>query len=161
MHNSIKISGESWVKWKLFFLKKTKKKKYYYETKTLTSTAIMQDPHPAQLERLMKEGFSVWSRTTSFLSEEHSHSKLPVSSCGATPTTPARRYLRRGRRVTGRGRSETSPTGTDPHSHLRDTNCHHMHTFLHSTECVSATLRCRIQRSMYMWKSCRYKGENT
>lgn len=97
----------------------------------------MHDPHPAQLERLMKEGFSVWSRTTSFLSEEHSHSKLPGSSCGATPTTPARRYLRRGRRVTGRGRSETSPTGTDPHSHLRDTNCHHMHTFWHSTECVS------------------------
>lgn len=123
----------------------------------------MHDPHPAQLQRLMKEGFSVWSRTTSFLSEEHSHRKLPVSSCGATPTAPARRYLRRGRRVTGRGRSETSPTGTDPHSHLRDTNCHHMHTFSHSTECVSVphaniTLHCRIQRSMYMWKSCRYTG---
>lgn len=43
-------------------------------------------------------------------------------SCGASPTRAACRYLRRGRRVTGRGRSETPPTGTDPHSHLRDRN---------------------------------------
>lgn len=61
------------------------------------------------------QNFSVWSLM-------HGHFKQSVCSCGASPTRPACRYLRRGRRVTGRGRSETPPAGTDPHSHLRDRN---------------------------------------